>query len=143
MEELAAGLYEALLTEGLRAQLDALAERLPARIRDLRSAEAPDRIAWHLSKQIESALTDVGDAERVQVGLSVARALLERLGELVPVDTAVVPMEPGTVLHAVLRRLPDGRPEEIEEPLIPLLDTTLLTNAPGEPNLWNQLRSEI
>ncbi len=42
-----------------------------------------------------------------------------------------------------MRRLPDGRPEEIDEPLIPLLDTTLLTNAPGEPNLWNQLRSEI
>ena len=28
-------------------------------------------------------------------------------------------------------------------PLIPLLDTTLLTNAPGEPTLWSQLRSEI
>ena len=24
-----------------------------------------------------------------------------------------------------------------------LLDTTLLTNAPGEPGLWSQLRSEI
>ena len=27
-----------------------------------------------------------------------------------------------------------------KQPLIPLLDTTLLTNAPGEPSLWNQLR---
>lgn len=29
------------------------------------------------------------------------------------------------------------------EPLTPLLDTTLLTNAPGEPNLWSQIGSEI
>lgn len=143
MEELGPGLYEALVTEGLKAQLDSLADRLPSRVRDLRAAEAPDRIAWHLSKQIESALADVGDAERVSVGLSVARALLDRLGDLVALDPATVPADPATVLHAVLRRLPDGRPEEVDEPLIPLLDTTLLTNAPGEPNLWNQLRSEI
>lgn len=56
MEELGPGLYEALVTEGLKAQLEGLADRLPARVRDLRAAEAPDRIAWHLSKQIESAL---------------------------------------------------------------------------------------
>jgi len=29
------------------------------------------------------------------------------------------------------------------EPLIPLLDTTLLTNAPGEPRVGHQLRTEI
>src|SRR6266498_4074313 len=143
MEELGPGLYETLITEGLKAQLEELAEQLPSRQRELRAAEAPDRIAWHLRKQIEMALADVGDADRVQVGLTVARALLDRLGELVAIDRAVVPMDPATVLHAVLRRLPDGRPEEIDEPLIPLLDTTLLTNAPGEPSLWNQLRSEV
>lgn len=143
MAELEPGLYEALITEGLRGKLDELADRLPSRIRDLRAAEAPDRIAWHLSRQIESVLADVGEADRVEVGLNIARALLDRLGEMVTVDPAVLPVDPATVLHAVMRRLPDGRPEEVDEPLIPLLDTTLLTNAPGEPNLWNQLRSEI
>ena len=29
------------------------------------------------------------------------------------------------------------------EPLIPLLDTTLLTNAPGEPRVGNQLLTEL
>ena len=53
------------------------------------------------------------------------------------------PVEPLTVLQAVLGRRPDGSPDEIAAPLIPLLDTTLLTNAPGEPTLWSQLRSEI
>jgi len=55
----------------------------------------------------------------------------------------VAPADPATVLHAVLRLRPDGEPALLEEPLIPLLDTTLLTNAPGEPTLWSQLRSEI
>src|SRR5688500_5405791 len=122
MDELGPGLYEALITEGLKAQLDALADRLPSRVRDLRAAEAPDRIAWHLSKQIESALAAVGDMERVEVGLNVARASLDRLGELVTVDPSVLPLDPASVLHAVMRRLPDGRQEEIDEPLIPLLD---------------------
>lgn len=52
------------------------------------------------------------------------------------------PSDPATVLHAILGRLPDDA-QAIAQPLIPLLDTTLLTNAPGEPNLWSQLRSEI
>ena len=53
------------------------------------------------------------------------------------------PLEPGTVLRAVLGRTPDGRPETLPEPLIPLLDTTLLTNAPGEPRVGNQLLTEL
>ena len=143
MEELGPGLYERLLTEGLKAQLDELGESFPSERRGLRAIEAPDRIAWHLSRQIERALADVGDEDRVTVGLAVARALLHRLGELVEVDPSVVPAEPLTVLHAILSRRPDGTPAEIPEPLIPLFDTTLLTNAPGEPSLWSQLRSEV
>src|SRR5262245_3692447 len=131
MDELQPGLYEALITEGLKAQLDAVADRLPSRISGLRAAEAPDRIAWHLSKQIHAALIDIGDSERVEVGLTIARALLDRLGELISVDTTSLPVDPLTVLHALMRRRPDGRPDEVDEPLIPLLDTTLLTNAPG------------
>ena len=57
MEELAAGLYEVLVTEGLQARLDELAERLPDRAASACTpAEAPDRIAWHLSREIERAL---------------------------------------------------------------------------------------
>ena len=52
------------------------------------------------------------------------------------------PADPATV-HAILGRRPDGSSEPIAQPLIPQFDTTLLTNAPGEPNLWSQLRSEI
>ena len=131
------------MTEGLKARLDALADALPNEQRALHAAEAPDRIAWHLSREIERALADITESDRARVGIEVARGLLDRLGELVEVDPSVVPLDPAMVLHSILRRRPDGSPEQVAQPLIPLLDTTLLTNAPGEPNLWNQLRSEI
>ncbi|MFN8105222.1 MAG: DUF3427 domain-containing protein [Acidimicrobiia bacterium] len=142
MEELAPGLYEVLVTEGLAQRLAAIAGDLQDQ-RDLRAAEAPDRIAWHLSREIERALSDVSEGDRVRVGVAVARALLDRLGEMVEIDRSGSPSGSATVLHAILGRRPDGSPRAVAQPLIPLLDTTLLTNAPGEPNLWNQLRSEI
>jgi superfamily II DNA or RNA helicase/HKD family nuclease len=143
VDDLGPGLYETLVTEGLQARLGETADRFPTKRRALRPAEAADRIALHLGRQIERSLADVGDEERVRIGLVVARALLDRLGELVDVDSAAIPLDPASVLHAIFRRRPDGSPAVIGEPLIPLLDTTLLTNAPGEPSLWNQLRSEI
>ncbi|MGH9270060.1 MAG: phospholipase D-like domain-containing protein, partial [Ilumatobacteraceae bacterium] len=143
MAEVGPGLYELLITEGLRAQLDELSANVSVDERPLNSADASDRIAWHVSRQVERALLDVGDEQRVKVGLRVARALLDRLSELVESDGSAVPLDPGSVLRAVLRRKPDGSPAQISGPLIPLLDTTLLTNAPGEPTLWSQLRSEI
>lgn len=143
MGELAPGLYESLVTEGLKARLDQLVDHVPIEQRALRVAEASDRIALHLSREIAAALDNVSDDERVDVGIRVARALLERLGKLVKVDPDVVPIAPAAVLHAILRRLPDGSAESLREPLIPLLDTTLLTNPPGEPSLWSQVRSEI
>ncbi|MDY7106712.1 MAG: DUF3427 domain-containing protein [Actinomycetota bacterium] len=136
------GLYETLVTLGLAARLEALDAELHT-VRKLASAEAADRIALHLSRQINQALAEVGDADRVRVGMEVARALLDRLGDLAPADADEAPADDGAVLRSVTRRRPDGTPEPIDEPLIPLLDTTLLTNAPGEPALWNQLRSEI
>ncbi|CAN5489132.1 DEAD/DEAH box helicase [soil metagenome] len=142
MEELREGLYEVLVTEGLKARLQSLTGEV-AEERALHSAEASDRIAWHLSRQIARALDDVGEADRARVGIDVARALLGRLGEMVEVDPSDALTDPATVLRSILGRRPDGSPEPIGQPLIPLLDTTLLTNAPGEPNLWSQLRSEI
>jgi len=143
VEELPAGLYEVLVTEGLKRRLDALAGGLSTEQRPLHATEVPDRIAWHLSREIERALTDVGESDRARVGIRVARALLGRLGDLIEIDPSAAPIDPATVLHAVLGRRPDGRPDAVAGPLTPLLDTTLLTNAPGEPNLWTQLRSEI
>jgi hypothetical protein len=132
--ELQPGIYEVLVTEALRSQLEIL-EGESSATRPLRPAEAADRIALHLSRQIEQSLEGVGDVDRVRVGIEVARALIDRLSQLVATDPASAPVQTGEVLHAILGRRPDGNPEHVSEPLIPLLDTTLLTNAPGEPRL--------
>lgn len=137
------GIYEALLTEALRSRLDALGSQLDTSVRTLRQAEAADRIALHLSRHIQQALETVSDSQRVRLGIEVARDLITRLAQHVETDVSDAPTERGEVLHAILERQPDGTPAPIAEPLIPLLDTTLLTNAPGEPGLLNQLDAEI
>ncbi len=137
------GLYEQLLTEALRSELDSVDGRFNTSSRSLHSAEAADRIALHLSRRIQRTLDAVGDSDRVKVGIEVARDLIARLAQIVDAELVESPVEPGTVLHAILQRRPDGTPQPITEPLIPLLDTTLLTNAPGEPGLLHQLDAEI
>ncbi|WP_040491871.1 DUF3427 domain-containing protein [Ilumatobacter nonamiensis] len=142
MGEVEPGLYESLVTADLAGRLASL-EPLTIDRRDLHTAEAPDRIAQHLSRQIERALRDVRDDQRLEVGIAVARDLLTRLSELTQTEPQDLPISPATILHAILGTRPDGTPAPMGSPLIPLLDTTLLTNATGEPSLWNQLISEI
>nr|MCH9702544.1 DUF3427 domain-containing protein [Actinomycetes bacterium] len=117
------GLYERLLTEVLRRELDSMDARLETSSRSLRAAEAADRIALHLSRRIQRTLESVGDSDRVQVGIEVARDLIARLAKIVDGELEETPVEPGTVLHAILERQPDGTSQPIAEPLIPLLDT--------------------
>jgi hypothetical protein len=137
-------LYEELITEDLAARLRALDDRLEPRTDELRGAEAGDRIAHHLAGLIHRAITSLRDEERVKVGIALARSLVSEIEANVKVDLALdAPVEPGTVLRAILGRQPDGRSESISEPLIPLLDTALLTNAPGEPRVGSQLLAEI
>jgi superfamily II DNA or RNA helicase/HKD family nuclease len=134
------GLYESLCTRALLDQLDALPDTLVPRPRPLHPADAADRLALHVGRQVALAVSDVPERDRVRVGVDMARHIL---AQLLGHDDPELPAPEGHVLHAVVRRLPDGRPEHLDEPLIPLLDTTLLTNAPGEPTLWSQLRSEV
>jgi HKD family nuclease len=139
------GLYEILITEAIESQLRDLGDDLHG-IRDgVRPAEAPDRLALHLGRIIQRAIAGVNDADRVAIGVALAQKLIEQIDQTIAGSQAgpEAPIEPGTVLRAVLGRTPDGRVETMPEPLIPLLDTTLLTNAPGEPRVGNQLLTEL
>lgn len=143
MSDIGPGIYELLVTEELRTRLASIEGRLDKKVRPLHAAEAPDRLALHLGRHIQYSLESVAESERIRIGIEVARDLIARLGQFAPSDSSQTPAEPGEVLHAIHRRQPDGSPEPIAEPLIPLLDTTLLTNAPGEPGLLHQLQAEI
>ena len=132
------GIHEVLVTEAIRTELAALGQRLEIKAEPLGPAEAADRLALHVSRLVLRAFRDVEDTDDVSKALAQVRRIVDELRA--PEDA---PIEPATVLRALLAHLPDGSPERIESPLIPLLDTTLLTNAPGEPNVGSQLLTEV
>jgi hypothetical protein len=144
---LKAGLHEALLTAGLAAALDRLpAGELIAKPADLLDAESADRVSRHVAKLLARAIDSAPENQRAKAAIELARVVLKQLATMVNprLDLArEMPVEPGSVLQALLRRRPDGSEETIERPLTPLLDTTLLTNAPGEPAVGHELRAEV
>lgn len=154
MDELTRGLYENLLTEGLARRLRTLETggeaaslhgALAAHREELRAGDAADRVAWHLARVVRRVLDDVGESTRVETGIALARQLVAVVGEIVESSDVAddAPTPDKLVLRALRGRLPDGRPETIAEPLVPLLDTALLTNARGEPSTLKQMQSEI
>jgi len=142
-----AGLYEALLTGRLEQVLERLpADRLVAQLTDLLDAESADRVSRHVAQLLARAIDAAPERERAAEGVRLATALLNRLQSLAATNLHLdqdVPLDPGRVLHALHRLRPDGTPDPIERPLTPLLDTTVLTNAPGEPAVSHELRAEV
>jgi len=139
------GLYESLITKALAARLDALPQDRLAQAESLRTAEAADRIAWHIASVVERAIEMLPEVRRTEAGADLARSLVTRVVDAT--DLAELadesPIEPASVLHAVTRLRPDGSLADIDAPLIPLLDSALLTNSPGEPNVGRQIAAEI
>ncbi len=138
------GLYEDLLTPDLAARLAATSAHDPD-VSDLRVAEAGDRLSLHMSTLIRRAIDGIPEADRVERGAAITRALGEQL--IAAADRADLKRDLMTdnaeVLRGVHPRLPDGSTHSVDQPLTPLLDTVLLTNPRGEPALSKQLLSEI
>lgn len=139
------GLYEQILTKALAERLSRLDPRLHSVRAEIHRAEAADRIALHLSAVVERAVEALPEKERVQRGIELARDLIRTIDARI--EKAGVgpdaPLESGEILQEILERQPDGRSRPLDAPLIPLLDTTLLTNAPGEPRVGRQILAEI
>lgn len=140
------GLYETLVTEALAARLDSLPADRHARLSDLRNAEAADRIAWHIASVVERAIEALPENQRAAAGVALARSLVDRVVEENAHASELAgqrPRDPTSVLFGVYRLHPDGTPADIDAPLIPLLDSALLTNSPGEPAVGHQVAAEI
>ena len=139
------GLYESLLTESLDSRLAELGDQYQYDCDVLDGAEAADRLALHLSKLFERALASLEPEQRVAAGVGLTRRLVTQIVK----DTGAghlaeqTPLVTGQVLRSIGARLPDGSMEAIASPLLSLLDTTLLTNAPGEPRVGSQIVTEI
>lgn len=143
-DELSPGLYETILDAAVDERLSRVDRRLIDR-RVLRSADASDRIAQHLARLLRGALDAVPDGDRVAVGVDVVRHLLSEVGDRIPQSNAAegAPLATGEALYGIGDWRPDGSVRMPLGPLVPLLDTTLLTNAPGEPRVGRQLLTEI
>jgi len=156
MTRLPPGLYQTLITEALAHELRALGED-QAQTAALHPAEAADRLTLHLARIIERSLEGLiqrrgsasrdsqGHASPVIAAVDLARDIVDLLmqGDA-PADRArALPHPDARWLSAVLVRGLDGNRVWPQEPITPLLDTTLLTNAPGEPRIGAQLLTEI
>lgn len=145
-EPLKPGLREVLVTRGVQRTLDGLdATRLVPELEALSDADAADRVSRHVAQIVAEAIETAPERERAAMGTRLAAEILRQLdGVLDPSDVEdAIPSAPGSVLHALLGRHPDGTPALIERPLTPLVDTTVFTNAPGEPTVGHELRAEI
>lgn len=144
MTGLTRGLYEQLITVGLEEALAALERPHHVDRAGLHPEEAADRIALHLASLVRRAIASLDARQRTAEGVQLARevaAILAVGSRGVHAEDAL--SATGEVLRAILAKRPDGSPEAMPLPATPLLDTTLLTNAPGEPRIGFQLRSEI
>lgn len=145
-ESLRPGLREALVTpEVERFVADAAAEGLRAVDAVLGNAEAADRISRHLAGIIMRLIENAPERERAVTGVRLARDLVGHLDSWAPAAgiAGEAPVEPGRVLQALLHLMPGGVVEQIERPLTPLLDTTVFTNARGEPTVGHELKAEV
>ncbi|MCB0921866.1 MAG: DUF3427 domain-containing protein [Actinobacteria bacterium] len=138
--DLPAGVYEQLLTAALAGRLHSELSELA----DLHPAEAADRLAMHLADMVRRAVDSLPAHSRVTAAAAIARDLGLTLDASVAADLSP------DLLAAQLQLLrsigsvrPDGSVRHYPRPLTPLLDTTLLTNSPGEPRLISQIDSEI
>ena len=139
------GLYDTLITEALNKVLGELDRSLIPLKGELRAAEASDRISLHIARLVARAVGTLAESERSKGGLALARRLVAEIHSAVA-QAEVEPdqlIETGEVLQAITHRNPDGTPGVVAAPLLPLLDTTLLTNAPGEPRVGSQLVTEV
>ena len=139
------GLYESLITDALAARLEALPQDRFAPAEPLRTAEVADRIAWQIASVVERAIEMLPETKRTEAGADLARSLVARVVDATDLTELAdeSPLEPARVLRAVSRLRPDGSPADIDAPLIPLLDSGLLINSPGEPNVGRQIAAEI
>lgn len=144
MSTLPRGLYERLITDGLEAALKELGPSNPVIREGLHAEEAADRIALHLSSLVRRAVATLDARQRTEVGIQLAREITQLLaaaGKGVDIEDQL--SAGGEVLRAITSLQPDGAVQTVTQPATPLLDTTLLTNAPGEPRIGYQINSEI
>jgi hypothetical protein len=108
MTKLSQGLYYTLLTEALQEELRKLDPELVARS-SLHHAEVADRIAMHVARIVERAISGISDSDHIAGGIELARSLIDCTvqqteDEDLKIETVIAPRE---LLTATQSPLPD------------------------------------
>jgi superfamily II DNA or RNA helicase len=139
------GIYEDLISRGLKVELDRLSSNLVVGRSSVDAAELPKILARYLAKILLRALESLGDTDRELLGSELVNRVISEIAKTnsrVVGDSDLIEGTP-EILSAVSPVLPDGSAANIVRPIISLGDTTFLTNAKGEPQLLKQIESEI
>lgn len=128
---LSEGIFERLLTDGLRHELGGRAGLLQS-IEQVPQGEAPGAIGRFLTEVLNRRLMDLGPEEAIELANQVLNAI----------------DEPETILPGpsnLLALLPQDefRRRTYKRPLTPLSASALLTNSKEDPQLAGELRAEL
>jgi len=140
------GLYDQLIDQQLQVQLNDLEqERLKAEIKEVDPAELPNRVGELVGKWISRTLASVKDDERNSAAIGITQAVLNVLGQSEPdlKQTESPLTDPIKRLLAVNQLSPTDKPIPIRQPLTPLRDTVLITNARNQPTVGSEIEAEI
>jgi len=145
-EQFKPGLYEDLITQGLRVELEKISSEYVVGESSIDPAEIPSRLSRHLARILLRSLESLDDERRKKIGPEFVREIIKRANSFTVENedesTEFLSGDP-TLLSEVSIKLPDGSARQFRRPLTSLIDTTFLTNANGEPRLQHELESEI
>lgn len=147
--DMKAGIYEQVLSEGLKSRIDALSEQFSPTLAPLGSDDGAKRLSRYFRELLRSALTEVGSPEdRVTVQREVVNGLilflqqqLEGLG--IPDEVDDESLVTDQLLLALIRKDPVTGATPIARPSLPLAETHLLINARDEHQIGHELSLEL
>lgn len=140
------GLYDAFVDEELAASLQALDPKaMHARLAETDPGEIPERVAELVGAWVRDGLAAAKTDARRAAALGITESVLQTLREQgLLFEGAASPLaEDLRRLQAIERVGPGGVPMPIDQPLTPLRDTVLLTNATGEASVGHEIKAEI
>jgi hypothetical protein len=139
--ELSAGVYETIISPLVRAQLATHAPEFVEK-REVSPSDLPPQAGRFIGDFVEDFLAGAPEAERLRILSSIVSAL-DGIAKASGGDDLELIDLPPEVLLQIARRGIDGSPLKIQNPLVGLTETVLLTNSHGEPGMWQQLIAEI
>jgi superfamily II DNA or RNA helicase/HKD family nuclease len=147
--DLKAGIYEQVLSEGLKARIEALSAHLSPSYSQLAADDAAARFSRYFRELLRSALVEIGTTEtRLELQRGVVNGLIlflqQQMAGLGDADSrGEKSLVTDQLLLALLRRDPLSGPTPIPRPSLPLAETHLLINARDEHQIGHELSLEL